>query len=192
MRWVLGSAIFGSASIYKDAYIHLHQYDKECSWTSYVLCAAAIANGDFNGCIYPATHDQITSVKTWCEGPYIDYLRDYAEQKDNEYFSQPFLSKEEDNSAGRFVMVKNMLSHLYVYQKPFIAIITSNNVGHYVVVWDINWKCGGSQSVIYCTEPFDDPTTFSSQLQSMSLTSFLDKMGPSNEYTSGYCALFLR
>lgn len=188
----IASRFFSSASIYEDAYIHITQYDGECSWTSYVLCASAIANGNANACVYPATHDQITSVKTWCGDSYIDQLQAYASQNDNAYFSDPSLFKEEKTSAGRFTMVKNMLYHLYVYQKPFIAIITSNSIGHYVVVWDIDWKCGGSQSLIYYTDPLDDPTAFSSQLKSMSLTSFLNKMGPSNSYTSSYCALFLR
>ena len=85
-----------------------------------------------------------------------------------------------------------MLDHLYVYQRPFIAIITSGGIGHYVVAWDIDWKCGGTGSTIYYTDPLDAPTSFSSQLKSMSFTTFLDKMGPLNNYTSSYCSLFLR
>jgi len=186
------SQFFTSKWAYKNKYVHIKQYSRECSWTSYVLAAAAIINGDLGYYYYPVTHTKITSVKNWCGSSYIERLEKYANQVDNNYFWSTYLCKEAKTSTGRFNMIKKMLDHLYVYQKPFIAIITHNGIGHYVVVWDIDWKCGGTGSTVYYTDPLDTPTLFMSQVKTMSFTSFLDKMGPLNNYTSRYCALFLR
>jgi len=188
----ISSTFLTSKWAYKNKYVHTTQYSGECSWTSYVLCAAAIINGDLGYYYYPVTHTKITYVKTWCGSSYMERLRDYANIKDNLYFYNVSLCKESKNSTGRFNMTKQMLYHLYLYQKPFISIITSSNIGHYVVVWDIDWVCGGTGSTVYYTDPLDSPTIFMSQVKTMSLTTFLDKMGPLNNYTSSYCSLFLR
>ncbi len=188
----ISSTFFTSKWAYKNKYTHITQYSGECSWTSYVICAAAIVNGDLGYYSYPVTHTKITSVKNWCGNTYIERLRDYANQKDNAYFGNVYLDKESKNTTGRFAMIKQMLYHLYLYQKPFVVIITNNNIGHYVVVWDIDWVCGGTGSTVYYTDPLDSPTIFMSQVKTMNYTSFLDKMGPLNNYTSSYCALFLR
>ncbi len=186
------SQFFTSKWAYKNKYVHITQYNNECSWTSYVLCSSAIINGDLGYYYYPVNHTKITSVKNWCGNSYIERLRDYANQKDNTYFWNTYLCKESKNTTGRFNMIKKMLDHIYTYQKPFIAIITHNTIGHYVVVWDIDWKCGVTGSTVYYTDPLDAPTFFMAQVKTMNLTEFLDKMGPLNSYTSSYCALFLR
>jgi len=187
------SMYFYSGSCYKNKYTHVKQYSGECSWTSYVLCAGAIVNGNFGSYVYTVNHPAITSVKNWCRSSYIERLRDYANQMDGPYFGNVYLSKEYKTSTGRFNTIKQMLNHLYVYQKPFIAIITNNGIGHYVVVWDIDWKCGGTGSTVYYTDPLDYPaSSFYSQRQGMNMTTFLDKMGPLNNYVSKYCALFLK
>lgn len=183
---------FSSGSSYKNKYIHVKQYTGECSWTSYDLCAGAIVNGNFGSYVYSVNHSKITSVKNWCGSSYVERLRDYANQMDNPFLGS-YLSKEGKNSTGRFNTVKQMLNNLYTYQKPFIAIITNNNIGHYVVVWDIDWRAGVAGSTVYYTDPLDNPAGgFYSQRKSMDMHTFLDRMGPLNCYVSSYCALFLR
>ena len=182
---------FRSDQRYKTAYIHVKQYDGECSWTSYTLAAGAIANGD--GETYTVNHEKITYVRNWCKSKYIEQLYAFATQKDNWIFTNVCLSKKVVSPAGRFLMIKDMLYHLETYKKPFVAIITSSGVGHYVVVWSIDWKCGGTGSTVYYTDSLDPvASTFDNQIKSMSLTSFLDKMGPNNPSVNTYCALFLR
>lgn len=190
------SAYFGSASDYKRYYTHMHQPDNtSCSWTSYVLCAAAIVNGSWRiYSMYPVTRSKVYVVKEYCDNSTdIDDVKLYPMEVENFYFNGVYRLRQSKNSTGRFTAIKQMINHLYVYRKPFIAIITRSNIGHYVVVWDIDWKCGGGGSTVYYTDPHDNPTgSWSTQKQSMSLTSFLDKMGPLNTYTNNYCALMLR
>lgn len=188
----ISSFYFASAWKYRSKYQHIKQYSGECSWTSYVLATAAIVNGNLGWYHYPVNHTKITQIKNWCGSSYIERLRDYANQKDYTWFPSVYLCKKSKTSSGRFSMIKQMLYHLLVYQKPFLAIITRNGISHYVVVWNINWKQGGTGSYIYYTDPLDNPTTFNYQLKSMSFSTFLDKMGPQNYTVSSYCALFLR
>lgn len=177
---------------YKTAYVHIKQYTNECSWTSYTLCAGAIAKGKGN--TYDVDHTKITFVKNWCNGySYIERLRDFANQMDNWFLGNVYLSKESKTATGRFTTIKQMLNHINDYKMPFIAIITAGGIGHYVVVWSVDWKCGGAGSTVYYTDPLDYPaSTFDGQIKTMGFTAFLDKMGPLNPATNNYCALFLR
>lgn len=190
------STYFTSHSKYKGIYYkHIHQPDgTSCSWTSYILCASSIVNGDWQATFYPVTSSKIYAFKNQCNGnSNIDTLKKYALKMDDIFFSSIYRLKESKNSTGRFNAIKQMLNHLYTYQKPFIAIITLNGIGHYVVVWDINWKVGGTGSIVYYTDPHDNPTgSWSTQKKSMNFTEFLDKMGPLNSYTNYYGALMPR
>lgn len=190
------SAYFGSNSDYKTYYKHIHQPDNtSCSWTSYVLCAGAIVNGNWRiYSMYPVTSSKVYVVKQYCgNSSDIDQLKRYPINVESIYFNGIYRMKQSKNSTGRFNTIKDMLYHLFIFRKPFIAITLLNNIGHYVVVWDIDWKCGGTGSTIYYTDPHDNPTgSWASQKRSMSFTSFLDKMGPLNTYTSNYCALMLK
>lgn len=185
------SQFFKAATKYKNAYVHVQQYSNECSWTSYTLAAGAIANG--KGYTYNVNHTKITYVKNWCGSSYIERLYDFATQKDDWFLSNVYLSKEPKTSAGRFTTIKQMLYHIQTYKTPFPAIITHSGIGHYVVVWSIDWKCGGTGSTVYYTDPLDPvKATFDLQVKTMDYTTFLNKMGPNNPDVSRYCALFLR
>lgn len=182
---------FRTDQVYKNNYIHLQQKSGECSWTSYVLCAGAIAKG--KGYSYDVNYNKITTVKNWCGNSYIERLRDYAQQVDNTFLGNTYLSKESKTSSGRFSTIKQMLNTINLYKSPFLAIITSNGIGHYVVVWSIDWKQSETNSIVYYTDPLDLPkTTFDLQVKSMNMSDFLDKMGPLNNDVSSYCCLLLR
>lgn len=184
------SQFFQVSSIYKNSYIHLQQYAGECSWTSYVLCTGAIARA--NGNSYSATHTKVTAVKTACNNSaYIGDIASYAANYDYNLVNKSLKATPE--STGRFDMIKYMLAHINTYHTPFIALALdqSSGIGHYLTVWSIDWKCGGTGSTVYYTNTLlSAQSTFNGNLNSTSLTTFLDWMRD-NPSASYYNCLFL-
>lgn len=195
------SQFFKVNSMYKDSYIHIKQYSGECSWTSYILCAGAIARA--NGNSYTATHTKITSMKTICtnytnstSNPYdrpadISVIHWYCGSYNNSVINKQL--KATSQTTGRFQMIKYMLAHINTYHTPFIALALdpSSGIGHYLTVWSIDWKVGGTGSTIYYTNTLlPAQSTFNGNIKSTSLTTFLDWMrdNPSANY---YNCLFL-
>jgi hypothetical protein len=175
---------FKTSTMYKNSYIHLQQYSGECSWTNYVLCAGTIAR--FKGYSYPATHAKVTAVRNACNNSSsISALASYSSNHDYSCVSNQLRSSSKTTS-GRFQMVKYMLYHLDTYHRPFITLAsTPSGVGHYYIIWDINWICGGTGSTIYYTNTLLPPaSSFNGNLQSVSLTTFLNWMenNPSASY----------
>lgn len=183
------------SNVYKTNYIHLLQKSGECSWSNYVLCGGAIARA--KGHSYPATYAQITTVKTWCgSNSLITKLSNYCGSNDSNKLSR-YLKVELNNSNGRFNMVKSMLDHINTKQTPFIVVssvpkISGGRIGHYFTVWSIDWKQGGTGSVIWYTNTLDGATgNFDTQVKNMDLSAFLDAMCPLNPDASYYNALYL-
>ncbi|MBB6372620.1 hypothetical protein [Chryseobacterium shigense] len=179
---------------YKTNYTHLLQKSGECSWTNYTLCAGAIART--KGYTYPATYAQITAVKNWCgSSSIITKLQSYCLSNDSGKISCSLDSKS-DNSTGRFNFIKSMLNHIDTRQTPFIVISsvpksTGGRIGHYYTVWSIDWKQGGTGSVVWYTNTLDTATgNFDTQIKSMDLSTFLDNMAPLNPDASNYNALY--
>jgi hypothetical protein len=93
------------AQIYKNAYKHLKQVSGECSWTSYVLTAAAVARA--NGSNYPYNlanpeaanyRSKITHARESCvDTAYIWKLQWYGQNTDHPAYStinpEPVLAK---------------------------------------------------------------------------------------------------
>ena len=184
------SQFFQVNSIYKNSYIHLLQYNGECSWTNYVLCAGAIARA--NGYTYAATHTKVTAVKTACgNSSSISALSMYAQNYDYNVVNKQLRSTPE--STGRFDMTKYMLAHINSYHTPFVALALDPNsgIGHYLTVWSIDWKVGGTGSMLYYTNTLLSPqSTFNGNLKSTSFTTFLDWMRD-NPTANYYNCLFL-
>jgi len=192
------SQMFQVNPIYKSAYVHLLQYSGECSWTNYVLCTGAIARA--NGNVYPATHAKVTAVKNDCIGhagttlaaSNISTLNWYAGAYDYGIIDKQLCATAQ-TTAGRFDMVKYMLAHINTYHSPFIALALDPNtgVGHYLIVWSIDWQVGGTGSMIYYTNTLlPVQTTFDMNLKSCSLTTFLNWM-QNNTQANYYNCLFL-
>jgi hypothetical protein len=185
------SQFFQVNSIYKNSYIHLQQYTGECSWTSYVLSTGAIARA--YGYTYPATHAKVTAVKTACNNSSsISALSNYAGNYDYNVVSRQLRATPE-TTTGRFQMVKYMLAYINTYHSPFVALALDPNsgIGHYLIVWSINWNVGGNGSTIYYTNTLLSPqSTFNGNLKSTSFTTFLDWMRD-NPSASYYNSLFL-
>jgi hypothetical protein len=181
---------FSVSSMYKNGYIHLHQpTGTSCSWTSYVLCTGAIGNANV---YYPVTLGQIAYVKQKCNNSIsITKLRDFANNYDYNVVNC-LLKATNDNSAGRFEIIKYMLAHLNSHHTPFVALALdeASGKGHYLVAWDIKWKVGGTGSTIYYTDPLDNNGDYYSKVRSVSLTTFLNWMrdNPNADY---YNCLFL-
>lgn len=178
-----------------SGYIHVKQNSPESSWTNYVLCAGAIINRPAGSNIYKVGQEKIDAVQNWCGNSSIERLRDYANQKDSEYteFENVVLCKESKDAKGRFNLIKQMFNHLYVERKPFLAIISDNTKQQYVIVWAIDWENSETGSKVFYTDALKAFTKgFNDEVKSMDMTTFLDKMGPSNPYVNKYSALFLR
>jgi len=184
------SRFFQVNPIYKTTYIHLKQYSGECSWTSYVLCTGAIARA--NGKSYPATHSKVTSVKNACNNSaYIGTLSNYAGNYDYSVVNRQLRATPQ--TTGRFQMIKYMLAHINTYHTPFVALAIdpASGIGHYLTVWSINWKSGGTGSTIYYTNTLlTAQSTFNGNIKSTSFTTFLDWMRD-NPQASYYNCLFL-
>ncbi|EAY29461.1 hypothetical protein [Microscilla marina] len=191
--------------VYKDAYVHLRQGYNECSWASYVLTTGAIARA--KGRDYEVTQNKISRVKDKCKekchsspdpfcGAYITDLEWFAQTWDYTNVSKNRVSCS-NNESGRFSMVKNMLNHIETKQTPFIAIgstFQSNGkrIGHYYIIWSIDWKRGGRGSTIYYTDPLDDVKPhFNNQIKAESFSTFLDKMAGHYPSPKVYNVLFL-
>jgi hypothetical protein len=195
------SQFFKVATMYKNSYIHMGQYSGECSWTSYALCAGTIARA--NGYSYAATHTKVTAIKNACvsrtnstSDPYdtpadISVISWYCGANDYSIISKQL--KATPQSTGRFEITKYMLNHIYTYHTPFLALATDPNsgIGHYLTVWSIDWKVGGTGSTVYYTNTLlPAASTFDGNVKSTSLTTFLNWMydNPTANY---YNCLFL-
>ncbi|PJA48346.1 MAG: hypothetical protein CO170_03000 [candidate division SR1 bacterium CG_4_9_14_3_um_filter_40_9] len=189
------SKFFRVKSKYKNSYVHKHQPDNtSCSWTNYVLCTGAIANA--NGNSYPVTNNQIYLVKSRCNNSIsISALANYAGYYDNSIISYS-LKCSYDDSNGRFEMVKYMLSHINTHHTPFVALAldAQSGKGHYLTVWSINWKVGGTGSTVYYTNSLTYPPSsnpdFDDVVKHVSLTTFLNWMRD-NPQAEKYNCLFL-
>lgn len=186
------SKFFKVASKYKYSYQHLKQpTSNSCSWTNYVMCTGAIAN--VNGNYYPVNNNQVYLVRNRCNySASIGALKNYA--RDYDYNKTDYELKYTDkSSSGRFQMIKYMLAHINDHHTPFIALAMdqSSGVGHYLTVWSINWKQGGTGSTIYYTNSLCYPSSsFDGNLKSVSFTTFLNWM-QSNPSANKYNCLFL-
>lgn len=150
---------------YKDAYRHLLQGDKECSWTSYVLAAAAVARGESQ---YYPSGNAVPLVKD-----YRAKIKDAKSKSTNEIVRIESYSKIYDK--GKYNKVKVRREKYYTFDeavfgflrerkngnnKPCIFITSApgrNNkrIGHYVILWDIVWGGTAASSYVWITDPLD-------------------------------------
>jgi len=185
------SNFFRVASKYKYSYKHLKQpVSNGCSWTNYVMCTGAIANA--NGGNYPVNNSQVYKVRSRCGySTSISALKNYARNYDGN--ETDYSLRATSQYSGRFQMIKYMLNHINTHHTPFVALAKdqSSGIGHYLTVWSINWKQGGSGSTIYYTNSlYPDAGYFNGNIKSVSFTTFLNWMRD-NQSASYYNCLFL-
>lgn len=196
------SQMFAVNPIYKTAYIHMGQPDvSSCSWTSYMLAVGSIARG--NGKSYECSADKVYRIKNKCleisssKPSLITTLQSFGNTYDSQYILAVYQNGAK-NANGRFDAIKKMLAHINSYRTPFLVIGTyyytdGRKVAHYLVVHSIDWKVGGTGSTVYYTDCgygcVNNNCSITSNLKSMSLTTFLDRMV---EKSDQYNMLFLR
>ncbi len=184
------SQMFSVDYIYKLSYQHkAMNYTSsgfgKCSWTSYVIAAACIIKGNCNWCSYPVNNTKVDQVMNSCvnyagsyeNGAAITTIKWYCQNQD--YVKLSCRQKSTSNtSSGRFEAIKWMLDHLLAKQSPFLVISTSGGKGHYLIVHAINWKKGGTGSTVYYTDCLNigSNTSYSANVKTMDLSSFLNKM----------------
>ncbi len=187
----ISSKFFRVDAKYKESYKHIKQpMSNGCSWTNYVMCTGAIANA--NNSYYPVNNDQVYRVRSRCGySTSITALSIYARRYD--YSKTDYFLKATPQTTGRFEMVKYMLNHINTHHTPFIALAKDerSGIGHYLTVWSINWKKGGSGSTIYYTNSlYPDAGYFNGNIKSVSFTTFLNWMRD-NQQASYYNCLFM-
>ena len=159
--------IYSVAWNYKLAYTHLKQYDGECSWTSYVLTAMAVARGSWQG--YPNgrafssvqnVRDKIQHVKNECGGSsHILDIMAYYDKWDKPKYDKIRAERKSYGGtnyteAGKALAERRKNGN----DKPCIFITSSNNIGHYVILWDLEWTGDPATSYVWVTDPLKGDT----------------------------------
>ena len=151
------------ASKYKNAYKHLRQNSSECSWTAYTLAAAAVVRG--NNKNYPSNlvspsatdyRNKINHVRDESGSARIDSLASYANRYDKPNYSINVRIQSYDTfdkAVFGFLGERKRGN-----QKPCIFIGSSNGIGHYFVLWDIDWNGTAATSYVNVTDPLDGST----------------------------------
>ena len=167
------STTYYVSSTYKNAYKHIKQPDgTSCSWTAYTLAAAAIARGNSesypSGLSNPTPTDYVNKlwhVRTILNGSKrIDSLAVYANTTDhptyNSISATPWGHSDFDTATFKLLGERK----LYGNDKPCLFVsTTSTGLGHYVIIWDIEWGGTAANSTVYVTDPNSgSKTTFSS------------------------------
>ena len=178
--------MFGVDYKYKMSYQHLKQRSGtiygECSWTSYVIAMSCIIKGNCNYCSYPVSYAKVDEVKNRCSnqfgglanGSLITSVCWHANTYDYSKITGTTVVK---SPSYRFDAIKYMLDHIANYHAPFLVISSMNGIGHYRIVFSIDWKRGGTGSTVYYMDCYyADQGSFYANLKSMDLTIFLNSM----------------
>lgn len=173
------SQLFAVNPIYKTAYAHYKQPDwVSCSWTSYVNCINTIVTAHNNYCY----GTPISTIRYRCEHYYPErnvygasHVLALAWHLSTYDYKQVCFSRSSTNN--RWEATKQMLSHINTHHSPFLVRSSINSVGHYLVVFSIDWKQSESSSIVYYTDCcYADNGTFNANIRSMPLATFLDRM----------------
>ena len=171
--------MFAVSSIYKPAYYHNKQPNgTSCSWTSYVNCINCIVTANNNYC-YPTS---ISTVRNRCTNNYpavntngashILALEWHVNTYDNGY-----VAYDRQSPTNRWTATKKMLAHINTHHSPFLVRSSIGGIGHYRVVFSIDWQQSEAASTVYYTDClYPDNGSFSANIRSMSLNNFLTYM----------------
>lgn len=182
---------------YRRYYSHIHQGQNMCSWTSYALAANMVS--EMHGKSYPLSQNHINHIKsTTGNSSYIHYIESYAKNNESNFVTvqRPRLTSR---FAAIKYMLQHLGKGIYSGE-PFITIVAVNGrnhslngndvdsynkpsksywidpinhtTAHYIIVVGINWKQGGTGSVVY----YYDPLSRTGNIQSCSFTRLLDAM----------------
>ena len=170
---------------YKNAYKHLAQYNSECSWTAYTLAAAAVARGNnknyASNLVSPSATDyrnKINHVRDESGSARVDSLASYANRYDKPNYSINVRIQSYDTfdkAVFGFLGERKRGN-----QKPCIFIGSDNGIGHYFVLWDIEWNGTAANSSVYVTDPFKGSTSSLSSYDERKKSTNLQKILNSN------------
>lgn len=173
------SQMFAVNPIYKTAYYHNKQPDGlSCSWTSYVNCINCIVTANNNYC-YPTP---ISIVRYRCTAYYPEASTKGATNIlalawHLMTYDQGYIHYLQKSTSSRWEATQYMLYHITSYHTPFVVRSSINGIGHYRVVFSIDWKQSENSSIVYYTDClYANATTFNGNLRSMSLSDFLTFM----------------
>lgn len=171
--------LFAVGSIYKTAYYHYKQPDAvSCSWTSYVNCINCIVTANNNYCYFTP----ISTVRYRCKN-YYPQVNTYgashilALEWHVQSYDTRYVNYSRQSPTNRWAATKQMLAHINSYHTPFVVRSSMGSTGHYRVVFSIDWQQTESASTVYYTDcAYADAGSFSLNIKSMSLYSFLNSM----------------
>lgn len=180
------SKFFRVASMYKENYVHLKQPDgKSCSWTTYVNCINDIVTANNNFCYSTS----ISTVRRRCSNKFdypnsISALKWYAQTYDDD-----LVDVYSKSTSSRWTATKYMLNFINENHVPFIVVSSTNGIGHYRLIFSIDWKQSESKSIVYYTDcAYSDKGSFDDNVRTKKLSEFLSSM---IETTNYYNMLFL-
>ncbi|MDR0282308.1 MAG: hypothetical protein LBI53_03110 [Candidatus Peribacteria bacterium] len=173
-NWSIG--MYQAQTAYKNAYYHVKQKTGECSWTNYVIAAAAVIRGKGNT-VYPygagSYENKVQHCKNWTNSnTAITSIESYCKQVD-------IVAGYPINCTRKAVSLKTdaadeMLSHISSKGTPFLYVGGVGGIGHYFTVWSIYWGGDIYNSDVYYTNTLDAPaSTFAGQVKSQNLNTFL-------------------
>lgn len=153
--------IYYVKQIYKTAYKHLHQASGECSWTNYTLASAAIARGNGKNYPYqlsnPTVSDykrKIKDVKDECGGSkLITKIESYSYTWDKPTYS--INARVESKSTFDEAVYLFLGERKRGNQAPCIFIGGAGGIGHYLILWDVEWNDTADNSYVYITDTLD-------------------------------------
>ncbi len=165
---------------YKDEYQHYKQKAKECSWTSYVLAAAAIVRGkgDYNYPFNSNYYGKISHVKSSCgNSSLITKLDWYCKKYDApKYAIASWYRRVGKNDKDGAVDI--MLDHRAYNDTPFLYIGSVGTTGHYFIIWDIDWTGDKATSTVYYTDVnqniVNGSRSYADNVNSMSIDALLN------------------
>lgn len=143
---------------YKNAYQHYKQKPKACSRTSYVLAVAAIVRGKGN-LDYPRNSNYLAKINhIWqtYQSTAMSKLDQYCKNYDAKKY--PIVSWHRTaEGTDRLAAIEMILDHRKHNSTPFLYIGSIGGIGHYFIIWDINWTGDASSSTVWYTDVNQSP-----------------------------------
>lgn len=151
--------LYRAESKYKTAYRHLRQQQSECSWTNYVLAAEAIVDANYGRNYFVTASGSVAKKIEHCKGEcrgstHINTINDYSQTWDSQKygFTTKVATTGKTNHTGA---IKRMLAHLSEEKTPLIYITSENNIGHYIIIWSIDWRGSIENSTVWYTNTLE-------------------------------------
>lgn len=172
------------SSAYKNAYQHYQQpTSQSCSWTSYVLAVASIVRGkgDYSYPYNGSYLNKIDHVRTTCNNSkLISKLAWYCQNYDNPTYNISRWLRTSSTYNGALDII---LDHRAYNDTPFLYIGSVGSIGHYLIIWDVDWTGNTTTSTVWYTDVNQNIVNNSRSYSNNVLTTTIDALLSQNVMT---------